>query len=53
LRGKTEELSTLDARFRQTVAENEQLAKRLREAGEVGRRAAEYENKMALLGKEI
>jgi uncharacterized protein YdcH (DUF465 family) len=40
LRGKIEELSNTDAKFRQTQNENEQLNKRLREASELSRRVS-------------
>jgi hypothetical protein len=38
LRGKIEELTNLDGRYRQATAENEQLNKKLREVSETARR---------------
>lgn len=41
----------MEGRLRQTMQENEDMRRRLQELGEVNRKLAEYENRIALMSQ--
>ena len=53
IRQSNQDREGLEARLRQAAQEAEELRRRLQELGEVSRRVAEYENRVALMSQEI
>lgn len=47
------QLAKLNNEFKLTCNENEQLKRQISQMGEMGKKIAEYENRIALLSQEI
>ena len=53
IRQSNQDREGIEARMKQMGQENEELRRRLQELGDVNRKVAEYENRIALMSQEI
>ncbi len=53
IRQNNQDREGLEGRLKQTLQENEELRRRLQELGDISRKVAEYENRIALMSHEI